>query len=94
MNKLVWSRSFVRAGRRITRKDPEVRARLEHTLRLLAQDPIDPRLRAHKLKGELAGVWACSVDYDLRVLFEFVKNPDTQETELFLLTLGSHDEVY
>jgi len=48
-------------------------------------------LHTHKLKGELSGVWACTVDYDNRILFELVKN--SEEEEIFLLTLGSHDEV-
>jgi addiction module RelE/StbE family toxin len=94
LNKLVWSKSFARTCRRIARKDPRLRPRIEKALHLLSQDPTDQRLRAHKLKGELEGVWACSVDYNIRVLFEFVENPDTQETEILLLTLGSHDEVY
>jgi mRNA-degrading endonuclease YafQ of YafQ-DinJ toxin-antitoxin module len=46
------------------------------------------------LKGELSGVWACTVDYDNRILFEFVKNPDAGNEEILLLTLGTHDEVY
>ncbi len=35
-----------------------------------------------------------SDDFDNRILFEFVKNPNVDEEEIFLLTLGSHDEVY
>jgi len=42
----------------------------------------------------LAGTWACGVGYDVRILFEFVENPATDEEEILLLTLGSHDEVY
>ena len=41
-----------------------------------------------------AGVWACTVDYDNRILFEFAMNPDTGEEEIYLLTMGAHDEVY
>ena len=51
-------------------------------------------MRSHKLKGDLAGTWACSVDYEIRILYEFVENPDTGEREILLLTLGTHDEVY
>ncbi|NJN12588.1 MAG: type II toxin-antitoxin system mRNA interferase toxin, RelE/StbE family, partial [Richelia sp. RM1_1_1] len=51
-------------------------------------------LRTHKLKGDLNGVWSCSVDYDNRILFELVINTDSGEEEIFLLTLGSHDDVY
>jgi len=46
------------------------------------------------LKGQLAGAWACSVGYDVRILFEFVENPATGEEEILLLTMGSHDAVY
>jgi len=46
------------------------------------------------LKGQLAGAWACSVGYDVRILFEFVENLATGEEEILLLTMGSHDAVY
>jgi len=67
---------------------------VERALRYLAEDPYHPTLHSHKLKGELAGIWACTVDYDNRILFEFVRNQDTGEDEIFLLAIGSHDEVY
>jgi mRNA-degrading endonuclease YafQ of YafQ-DinJ toxin-antitoxin module len=68
--------------------------RIERTLKQLAEDPFHPTLHSHKLKGELAGAWACTVDYDNRVLFEFVRNPESGEEEILLLTMGTHDEVY
>lgn len=45
-------------------------------------------MRAHKLKGDLDAYWAFSVDDDLRVLFRW------QGDACFLVTLGTHDEVY
>jgi mRNA-degrading endonuclease YafQ of YafQ-DinJ toxin-antitoxin module len=36
---------------------------------LLQNDAFDPELGSHKLKGELAGLWACSAGYDLRIVF-------------------------
>jgi mRNA-degrading endonuclease YafQ of YafQ-DinJ toxin-antitoxin module len=51
-------------------------------------------LHSHKLKGELAGAWACTVDYDKRILFEFSQKPESGEEEILLLTMGTHDEVY
>jgi addiction module RelE/StbE family toxin len=74
--------------------DPILRKRIEKTLLLLSKDPMALGLRSHKLKGDLAGTWACSVDYEIRILYEFVENPDTGDREIFLLTLGTHDEVY
>ena len=67
MRTLVWSTTFVRAFKRAVRRQPELRVRIEHTLKLLAEDPFHPMLHNHKLKGELAGAWACTVDYDNRI---------------------------
>ena len=61
---------------------------LRAALRRFAVDPQDPLLRTHKLKGDLDAYRAFSVDEDLRVLFRW--NGD----EAFLVTIGSHDEVY
>lgn len=61
---------------------------LRAALRRFAEDPRDPLLRCHKLKGELADYWAFSVDDDLRVLFRW------DGDVAFLVNLGSHDEVY
>jgi mRNA interferase YafQ len=61
---------------------------LRAALRRFASDPRDPLLRTHKLKGELRGYWAFTVDDDLRVLFRW------EGEEAFLVHLGSHDEVY
>lgn len=45
-------------------------------------------MRTHKLKGDLDAYWAFTVDDDLRVLFRW------QGDACFLVTLGTHDEVY
>ena len=94
MRTLVWSLAFVRAFKRMTRRQPDLQVKIERILRVLAEDPFHPLLRSHKLKGQLAGAWACSVGYDVRILFDFVQNPETGEEEILLLTMGSHDEVY
>lgn len=94
MRTLVWSSSFVQALKRNVRRQPGLRNRVEQTLRQLADDPFYPSLHTHKLTGQLSGTWACSVGYDVRILFEFVDNPESGEEEILLLTVGSHDEVY
>jgi addiction module RelE/StbE family toxin len=94
MKTLVWSNTFVRALKRLVRTRPDIQKKVERTLQVLAEDSFHPSLRSHKLKGDLEGVWARSVDFDNRILFEFVRNQVTGEEEIFLLTVGSHDEVY
>jgi addiction module RelE/StbE family toxin len=78
----------------MAKHQPGLRRKVESVLELLAEDSFHPILRSHKLKGELAGLWACTVDYNIRILFELVQNPETGEEEIFLVTMGTHDEVY
>ena len=61
---------------------------LRAVLRRLAANPLDPILGTHKLAGELDAYGACTVDRDLRLLFRWDRD------ELFLVNLGSHDQVY
>ncbi|WP_442888533.1 type II toxin-antitoxin system RelE/ParE family toxin [Congregicoccus parvus] len=55
-------------------------------------DVFDPKLKTHKLQGKLAGSWASSGGYDLRVVFSFVKHAGSEA--ILLESIGSHDEVY
>ncbi|HEY9809141.1 MAG TPA: type II toxin-antitoxin system YafQ family toxin [Halomicronema sp.] len=91
---LITSSSFQRALRVTIKKQPLLQQRIEQKLYLLAADPFNPLLRTHKLKGELAGAWSCTVDYDCRLVFKFVENQETGEEEILLIDIGTHDEVY
>jgi mRNA-degrading endonuclease YafQ of YafQ-DinJ toxin-antitoxin module len=74
------------------KKRPAVAQDLQQALELLAEDAFDPRLKTHKLRGDLEGSWACSAGYDLRILFEFVQHEGAEA--ISLQTIGTHDEVY
>ncbi|MGD9853412.1 MAG: type II toxin-antitoxin system YafQ family toxin [Planctomycetaceae bacterium] len=89
---LLRSTAYVRAARRYLKKHPQTAVDLERALLLLTDDAFDPRLKSHKLKGDLEGVWACSAGYDLRILFELVQHKSAEA--ILLLTVGAHDEVY
>ncbi len=90
--RLLRSSAFVRAARRVVRKHPHVAEDLPAVLELLAEDAFHPQLRTHKLKGKLEGAWACSVGYDLRIIFEFVRYENSEA--ILLVTIGTHEEVY
>jgi addiction module RelE/StbE family toxin len=83
--RLQASTRFLRKARKL--KAPQA-TMLKAVLRRLAADPRDPVLRTHRLKGELAGYWACTVDDHLRLLFRW------EGDELLLWNLGTHDQVY
>ncbi|MBN2619664.1 type II toxin-antitoxin system mRNA interferase toxin, RelE/StbE family [candidate division WOR-3 bacterium] len=92
MRKLVWGRTFKRAYKKIIKRQPEMKNDIIKTIQLLSKNPFMPALETHKLHGKLAGAWACSIDYDLRIIFDFVKHDD--EEAIFLMEIGSHEEVY
>jgi mRNA-degrading endonuclease YafQ of YafQ-DinJ toxin-antitoxin module len=94
MRTLIWGKTFVRALKRTVKKNPALKQDIEDTLRLLQENPFAPQLASHKLKGKLAGSWACSVGYDLRLVFDFVKSANQQEGDILLLEIRTHDEVY
>ncbi len=93
MRTLIWSNTFLRAFKRLVRKQPDIRKEVEETLKLLIQDPFIPQLETHKLKGKLSGSRSCSIGYNFRIIFDFVGNKQ-KENDIFLITIGAHDEVY
>ena len=71
---------------------PSAADRIEEALQQLSADATHPSLRTHKLRGAMAGCWACSVGYDLRVVFEYTQHEGAEA--ILLLALGTHDQVY
>ena len=90
--KLLLSPTFSRSAKKLIKKNPALSDSLRSTLRLLETDLFHPQLKTHKLKGSLAGSMACSVAYDLRIIFEVVDH--NSEQMILLQTMGTHDEVY
>jgi len=88
MRRVLPTPRFFRAYKRAVKKNPKLAADIAQTLQQLSEDPFHQSLETHKLKGALAGVWACSAAYDLRILFEFVANES--EDDLLLINIGSH----
>jgi mRNA interferase YafQ len=89
---LLRSPAFGRDLRGWLKKHPDAAAALEATLEQLSADAAHASLRTYKLRGSLAGCWACSAAYDLRIVFEYTQY-EGQEA-ILLLALGTHDEVY
>lgn len=94
MKNLVWDSSFRRAFKRVLRKNPQLEERIFDVLDLLAADPFAPPLKAHKLRGQLEGLWACWVEYDCRIVYAIKPNTDSGEELIVLVDIGTHDEVY
>lgn len=89
---LLRSPAFARDLRSWLKSRPGASATIEAAPEQLSADAAHPSLRTHKLRGPLAGCWACSVGYDLRVVFEYEQHEGTEA--ILLLALGTHDQVY
>ena len=89
MIKVSWDQGFKRIYRKKIKNDIDLKRRFWDTMDLFEKDPFHPRLRTHKLTGKLNGLWAFSVSFDCRVVFKFLR-----KTEILLIDIGGHDEVY
>ena len=89
---LLRSPAFGRDLRRWLKSHPDTAAAIEATLEQLSADAAHPSLRTHKLRGPLAGCWACSAGHDLCVVFEYTQHEEAEA--ILLLALGTHDQVY
>jgi addiction module RelE/StbE family toxin len=92
--KLVADKSFKRAFKKITKKNPQLQSKILEVLDLLECDPFTPSLKSHKLTGNLDGYWSCSVAYDCRVVFAIKQDEYAEESLIVLVDIGTHDEVY
>ena len=91
---LIPSQAFLRAAKKVAKRNPRNEADIRATLALLSTDAYHPRLKTHKLQGEWEHSWACSAGYDVRIIFEFVKEEGKKGEDIFLIEIGTHDEVY
>ncbi len=89
MINLIWDESFKRIYKKKVRKRPELKSLFWEKIELFANEPFHSSLRTHKLTGKLDGLWAFSINYDTRLIFEFL-----DEGDVSLIDFGSHDEVY
>ena len=94
MMTLHWSSRFKRSFKKYSQNNLSNKEKILKTMESLSLGPFNPQLKSRKLKGVLEGSWACSVDYNLRIVFEMMKNRVTNQEEILLIDIGTHEEVY
>ncbi len=67
-------RITTRFKRNYRKLSPELRREAKAREKLFKQDTHNPRLKTHKLKGRLRGLWSFSITRKHRILFEFISN--------------------
>jgi len=81
---IIYSPKF---GREYRKLPASVKNLAEEQEIIFRQDPFDPRLKTHKLKGRLNGFLSFSIGYKYRIIFEFAKDKNT----VYFHSVGNHD---
>lgn len=87
MYTLVASKRFQKDLKRLLKRTPTLEVKIDKTLSRLFSNPKHPSLRLHKLAG-IGQHYSVSVDMSVRIIATFV------DDKIFLLRIGTHDEVY
>ena len=78
-----YSSHFVKQFKKLIKEKQKLAEKQEKIFR---KNPFDPRLKTHKLSGELQNYWAFSINYSDRIIFRFIS-----EDEVLFHKIGSHD---
>jgi mRNA-degrading endonuclease YafQ of YafQ-DinJ toxin-antitoxin module len=89
MIEIVPTSAFRKAFKRKVRGNKALETRFRTRIAVFQENPFDPRLKTHRLSGQLQGLWSFSVDYDVRVVFSFI-----EPNRALFVDIGSHEEVY
>ena len=89
MTEIVFSSAFKRALKKRIEGRKTLEEKFWRRVEIFTGNPYDPRLRTHKLSGELKEYWSFTIEYDVRVIFQFVP-----KNRVIFEDIGTHDEVY
>ncbi|NWF67355.1 MAG: type II toxin-antitoxin system mRNA interferase toxin, RelE/StbE family [Campylobacterales bacterium] len=82
--------SFRRNSKKFFKKHKGLVVDFEKFISKLQNNPFEPSLQTHKLKGELKEFWSYSLNYEYRVVLIIM----ITDKEVTLIDIGSHDEIY
>ncbi len=68
-SQIEYSKNFVKQFKKLT---PQTQRQAIKAEKLFKKDPFSPKLKTHKLIGRLEGLWAFSINYSDRIIFEFL----------------------
>lgn len=80
-----YSSNFVKQFKKLA---PQIQKQTIEAEKLFKKDPFIKRLKTHKLSGRLVGLWAFSINYKYRIIFEFLS-----KGKILFYKIGSH-EIY
>ena len=81
---IIYSPKF---GREYKKLSKNIKGMAEQQETLFRDNPFDPKLKTHKLKGKLEGFLSFSIGYKYRIIFEFSKDKNIA----YFHSVGNHD---
>ena len=88
--KLKQTDSFKKSSKKFFKKHRNLIERFGIITSKLNNNPFDMSLKTHKLKGNLSNKYACSLNYEYRIILTI----EIIDKEIYLVDIGTHDEVY
>lgn len=83
--KIYYSSKFAKEYKKLPRK---VKLSAEKKEKVFRNDPFDSQLKTHKLTGRLKEYYSFSIEYQYRIIFEFIK-----KDVVWFHSVGTH-EIY
>ncbi len=87
MIKITYAPSFIRRYKKL---HPNLKEEVKEQITQFKSEKNHPKLKVHKLGGNLKNTFAFSVNYKVRIIFEF----GVTKNQVNLLLVGDHDDVY
>jgi addiction module RelE/StbE family toxin len=82
--------TFEKKSIKFFKKHRDLVPKFKKIIEKLTDDPFENSLKTHKLKGNLSDFYACSLTYQYRIVLTI----EIRDEEIFLVNIGTHDEVY
>ncbi|MBK9932208.1 MAG: type II toxin-antitoxin system RelE/ParE family toxin [Saprospiraceae bacterium] len=86
MPRLVTTTTYEKRLSLFKKKHPTLRNQYIKTITLLANNPVHPSLRLHRLKGKLETFYSVSINLKYRILIDFIIRDDL----IILIDVGDH----
>ncbi len=75
-------------GKQYKKLPANVKDLAEKREKIFRKNPLDSRLKTHKLRGKLSSFLAFSINYEYRIIFDFV---DKKKNIVRFYFIGKHD---
>ncbi len=83
MTEILYSEKFIS---QLEKLSPNIQNPVFKKIGVFKGDSKHPSLNTHKLNGKLKGYFAFSIDFQIRIIFEYGEDGD-----IHFLKIGSHD---